>query len=69
MNIKSAWRLCGFTVLILSALVFTASIRHPALGQVKSPVSDIQPFLGTWTAVHAGTPIIVLHLQSDNDFL
>lgn len=32
---------------------------------MNPPESKIRPFIGTWTAVHAGIPIIVLHLRSE----
>jgi hypothetical protein len=56
---------CSVTVSIIAALVFIGLCAGSALAQVKSPESDIHPFIGTWTAVHAGTPIIVLHLRSE----
>ena len=65
MPIKSAWGVCSAIVLLFSALVFVGHIDGPALAQVKSPAPDIRPFLGTWTAVHVGTPIIVLDLRSE----
>ena len=65
MRTKSTWDVCSVTVLLLSALVFVGHIDHPAFAQSKSQESDIRPFLGAWTAVHAGTPIIVLHLRSE----
>ena len=59
MKIKSFWR-------IVAALVITVFVfADPTLGQIKTPESQIRPFIGTWTAVHGGTPIIVLHLRSE----
>jgi hypothetical protein len=65
MQRKLFWRPFCVTVSIITALVFLGRLARPALGQVNSPESDIRPFAGTWTAVHAGTPIIVLHLRSE----
>ena len=63
---KSTWGVCSVVVFLFSAaLVFVGHIDGPALAQVKSPGPDIRPFLGTWTADHAGTPIIVLNLHSE----
>jgi hypothetical protein len=64
MGLKLFWRIGGVTVLTIVALVFGGHWAGPTLAQVK-PESDILPFIGTWTAVHAGTPIIVLHLHSE----
>jgi hypothetical protein len=47
------------------SLGFVGHRVGPALAQLKPPESQILPFIGTWTAVHAGTPIIVLHLRSE----
>jgi hypothetical protein len=63
MRNKPFWRLCS--VSIIAALVFIGHWARPAHAQVKSAESDIRPFIGTWTAVHAGTPIIVLQLRSE----
>jgi hypothetical protein len=65
MRSKLFWRLCSATVSIITALVFAGYSSRPTLAQVKPPESDIRLFIGTWTAVHAGTPIIVLHLRSE----
>lgn len=65
MGIKSFWRVCGVSGLTIVALVFSGHWDGSALSQVKPTQSDIRPFIGTWTAVHAGTPIIVLHLRSE----
>jgi len=65
MQSKLFWRVFSVTVSIITALVFLGHWARPALGQVNSPESDIRPFVGTWTAVHAGTPIIILHLRSE----
>jgi hypothetical protein len=58
-------RIGSVAVLAVTALVLAGHWSGPALAQVKSPGSEILPFVGTWTAVHAGTPIIVLHLRSE----
>ena len=63
MGFKLFWRIGSVTV--LNALVFAGHWAGPVLAQVKPPESEILPFIGTWTAVHAGTPIIVLHLRSE----
>lgn len=65
MGFKLLWRAGSVTVLTITALVFTGDWTSPTLAQTKPPESEIRPFLGTWTAVHAGTPIIVLHLRSE----
>ena len=59
MKIKSFWRIVAF--LVITVFVFADA----TLGQKKPPESQIRPFIGTWTAVHDGTPIIVLHLRSE----
>ena len=51
--------------IVFCALVLVGHIDCPALAQTKSPGPDIRSFLGTWTAVHVGTPIIVLELHSE----
>lgn len=53
------------TVVLIASLVFAGHWVGPALAQLKPQESEILPFIGTWTAVHAGTPIIVLHLRSE----
>ena len=58
------WRISGVTVLTITALVFAGHGAGATVAQIK-PESEILPFIGTWTAVHAGTPIIVLHLRSE----
>jgi hypothetical protein len=65
MGFKLFWRIGGVTMLTITALVFAGHWAGPTLAQIKSPESEILPFLGTWTAVHAGTPIIVLRLRSE----
>ena len=64
MGFKLFWRICSVAMLTITALVFARHWAGPTLAQVKPGESEILPFLGTWTAVHAGTPIIVLHLHS-----
>ena len=49
----------------IAVLVLVAHWSGPTLAQMKPPESEILPFIGTWTAVHAGIPIIVLHLHSE----
>ena len=56
-------KLFGRIVAVLVITVFVFAL--PMLAQKKLPQSQIRPFIGTWTAVHAGTPIIVLHLRSE----
>jgi hypothetical protein len=65
MRMKSLWRSGGAIVLTFTALLFTGPWASSALAQTKPPQSEIRPFIGTWTAVHAGTPILVLHLRSE----
>lgn len=62
---KLFWSIGSVTVLTITALVFAGLWAGPRLAQIKPPESEILPFIGTWTAVHAGTPIIVLHLRSE----
>jgi len=54
----------GAAVLMITASVFTGHWAGSTVAQTRPPESEIRPFIGTWTAVHAGTPIIVLHLRS-----
>jgi hypothetical protein len=65
MGFKLFWRIGGVTMLTITALVFAGHWAGPTLAQIKPPESEILPFLGTWTAVHGGTPIIVLRLRSE----
>jgi len=66
MGFKLFWRIGGsLTVLSITAVVFAGHWAGPTLAQTKPPESEILPFIGTWTAIHAGTPIIVLHLRSE----
>jgi hypothetical protein len=69
MNFKLFWRIGSVTVLTIAALVFAGRSAGPTLAQIKAPESEIRPFIGTWTAVHAGTPIIVLHLRLEKGAL
>jgi hypothetical protein len=64
MGFKLFWRIC-ISVLTITAVVIAGHWAGPTLAQTKPPESDILPFIGTWTAVHAGTPIIVLHLRPE----
>jgi hypothetical protein len=63
MGIKLFWRIGSVVVLATTAHVFSVHGAGFTVAQTKSPESDIRPFIGTWTAVHAETPIIVLHLR------
>jgi len=65
MAFKLFRRIGSVTMLTITALVFAGRAAGSALAQIKPPESEILPFIGTWTAVHAGTPIIVLHLRSE----
>jgi hypothetical protein len=65
MRFKLFWRIGGVTVLTITALVFAGHWAVRTLAQIKPPESEILPFIGIWTADHAGTPIIVLHLRSE----
>jgi hypothetical protein len=65
MQPKLFWRTGSVAVLAATALVLGGHWSGPALAQKKPPESEILPFVGTWTAVHAGTPIIVLHLRPE----
>ena len=65
MGFKLFWRIGSVTVLTITVLVFAGHWASPTLAQIKPPESEILPFIGTWTAFHAGTPIIVLHLRPE----
>ena len=65
MGFKLFWRIGSVIVLTITALVFAGHCAVPTLAQIKPPESEILPFIGTWTAVHAGTPIIVLQVRSE----
>ena len=69
MGIKLFWRIGSVVVLAVTALVFTGHWAGVTVAQTKSPETDIRPFIGTWTALHDETPIIVLHLHSEKDQL
>ena len=69
MEFKLFSRIGSVTVLNITALVFAGHSAGPTLAQIKPPESEILPFIGTWTAVHAGTPIIVLQLRSEKSEL
>jgi hypothetical protein len=58
-------RIGSVTVLTITALVFAGHWAVSTLAQIKPAKSEILPFIGTWTAIHAGTPIIVLHVRSE----
>ena len=65
MGFKFFWRICSVTVLTITALAFAGHWAGPTLAQIKPPESEILPSIGTWTAVHAGIVIIVLHLRAE----
>ena len=65
MGFRLLWRIGSANVLTLAALVFPGPSAGPALNQTKALEAEVQPFVGTWTAVHSGTPIIVLRLRSE----
>ncbi|MGB2664977.1 MAG: hypothetical protein WAK48_13295 [Candidatus Acidiferrum sp.] len=65
MGMKSSWRIGSVIVLTFTALVSSGRRVSSSLAQTRPPESEIRPFIGTWTAVHTGTPIIVLHLRSE----
>jgi hypothetical protein len=69
MGFKLFRRIGSVTVLNITALVFAGHSAGTTLAHIKTPDSEILPFIGTWTAVHAGTPIIVLHLRSEKNQL
>jgi hypothetical protein len=58
-------RIGSVTVMTITAAVFAGHWAGPTLAQIKPAQSEILPFIGTWKAVHAGTPIIVLHIRSE----
>jgi len=60
MRFKLLWRTGSIVALTLSLLT-AGSTR----AQTKPQKSEFRLFIGTWTAVHQGTPIIVLHLRSE----
>lgn len=55
MRIRLFWCIAGVILLTVTG----------SIAQTKPQDSDTRPFIGTWTAVHAGTPIIVVHLHSE----
>jgi hypothetical protein len=65
MRIRLCLRTARVTLLTVTALVLAGHWVGSTLAQTRLPESEIRPFVGTWTAVHAGTPIIVLHLHSE----
>src|SRR5215475_9137004 len=65
MRIKVFCRVGGLAILTITGLVFAGHWASRALAQIKPTEPELRPFLGTWTAVHAETPIIVLHLRSE----
>jgi hypothetical protein len=65
MGFKLLGRIGSVTLLTITALVFAGHWAGPVRAQIKPKESEILQFIGTWTAVHAGTPIIVLHLRSE----
>jgi hypothetical protein len=65
MGIRLCLNTTRITVLTVTAFLFAGHWLGSTLAQTKLSESEIRPFLGTWTAVHAGTSIIVLHLNSE----
>ena len=65
MGIRLFWRIAGVIALTVTALVFAGVWVSSTLAQTRPQASEFRPFIGTWTAVHAGTPIIVLRLHSE----
>src|SRR5262249_19723837 len=65
MLIKPFRRVGVVPLLVIAALVFIGHRAGPTLAQIKPLEPDIRPYIGTWTAVHAGTLIFVLHLRSE----
>jgi hypothetical protein len=65
MGIRQFWSIAGAVVVMVTAFVFTGYRAGSTIAQTTPPDAEIRPFLGTWTAVHAETPIIVLHLRSE----
>ena len=61
---KLFWRIGSVAMLTVTPFVFGGDRAGLAQVQLMPRESVILPFVGTWTAVHAGTPIIVLHLRS-----
>src|SRR5215469_15530798 len=65
MRITLFGRIAGVMVVMVTAFVFTGYRAASTIAQTTPPDTEIRPFIGTWTAVHAETPIIVLHLRSE----
>jgi hypothetical protein len=63
----------GFgTVFVLAAFIFVASSAFLGFAhQAQSPAvpTDINLFVGTWSAVHSETPYFVLELHNENGTL
>jgi len=64
MGRKPFHRSGSLTSLTTMALIAAGLCASSALAQTKRPKSNMRPFIGTWTALHAGTPIIVLHVRA-----
>jgi len=47
---------------ILSTLL-SANYPSPTQAKTAPAAADTTPFLGTWTAYHSGTPIILVHIS------
>jgi hypothetical protein len=65
MESKPFRRIGSVPLSVITALVFIGHWAGPILAQIKPLAPDIRPFIGTWTAVHAGTVIFVLQLRSE----
>jgi hypothetical protein len=65
MGFKLLGRISSAAVLTIAASAFAGHWAGSTMAQIKPPETEILPFIGTWTAVHAGTPIIVLHLRAE----
>jgi hypothetical protein len=63
MNTKRFWRALAVAASGFLALTFGIStFPHPP-AQPAATASSVQQFTGTWTALHDGTPIIVIELH------
>ena len=65
MGFKLSGRISGAVVLAIAALAFAGHWVGSTMAQIKPPETEILPFIGTWTAAHEGTPIIVLHMRAE----
>jgi len=55
----------GFRLLLALSMISASVLAGSTATQTLQSESGIRPFIGTWTAVHAGTPIIVLHVRTE----